>query len=820
MKKLFSSLLVILTTFVLMATLGLNVKADEEIIDLYPDEDINHLKGGYGNSNWVLDFAGYRYHTVSFMARFASNFTNINDEGKEKWKGSEIPHVSANAMGGFIHNDSDRDVILEDGDRSALTGVINRVWAIFDEEGRLAVFEDHINVYYIKEVAGEDYFRLATPEEIKEFDDAEDGEKPSDMRHIHIRMVLNEDNETYKIEPLGYLKWEHQDYVPAGDGVEEQGEKSTIFDYNPREIHLNKGWTALHFSTWDRGKDKFNALIASMPELLASQDETMELNYLNPAPTFVNLKEKDVNKGEEGVNFVYSVNSQPIVSMLTDEVEARHVNETQSKKGQHTKVDYLIRIFDENKTEIETVEVTYDKDAKKYVPNKEVLEELDTSVFGARYYAEFEAVQLESDNETSYVTGDKIVVDAIIDVGVLPIHFTGVENVFIDEGLPIDLLKGIKAYDNANDLNDISGSLNYSIVNRNTGSSHFNIYNVKAGDYDVTVNAEYIYGETLPFDEDTKIEHGDKSVTVPVGRINHSADPFSYNAAGSMFTDASKIDLNLFATQGDKWGIYMALVDATGKVTAYYDYDNKVMTFKDGTKSNIAAVQKKEPRMEWLNALDFEDGEKLLLSSTTTDPLYTFLKGLDVGSELEGLGKTYLVEGSATYRLTVTDITPPKVRVKQETLTIYTDSTFKNAEEAALSNIEIFEEHGYTVTVPGANRMDITNPAEHNVRVIVIDNSGNETEVSFKILVKEAKVSESEKDDLEDELRDANNALEKELNDAKDKIKDLEDALTQAEKDIKDKREGTSVTTVIVVALVTAVVSIGASAGLVFLRKP
>lgn len=820
MKKLFSSLLVVLTTFVLMGTLGLNVKADEEIIDLYPNESIDNLLGSYGNSNWVLDYAGYRYHTVSFMARFASNFDDIDDEDKETWSGSEIPHVSANAMGGFIHNDSDRDVILKDGDRSALTGVINRVWAIFDEEGRLKLFEDQINTYYIKEVAGEDYFRLATEEEIEAYEEAEEGEKPGDMRNIHIRMLLNDDNETYKIEPLGYLKWENEDYVPEGEDTEEQGSPTVLLDHDPREVHLNKGWTALHFSTWDRGKDKFNDLISSMPELLAEAEEKMELNYLNPAPSFVNLKEKDVNEGEEGVNFVYSVNSEPVVSMLTDDVEARHVNEEQSKKGQHTKVDYVIRIFDEEDNEIETVEVEYDSDAKKYVPNKEVLEEVDTSVFGSRYYAKFESTQPESENETSYVTGDTVVVDAIIDVGVLPIYFTGVESVFIDEGLPIDLLEGIKAYDNAADLNDISDSLTYKIVNRKTGSEHFNIYNAKAGDYDVTVSAEYVYGEEIDFNQDTTITVGDESVTVPEDRINHDLDPFAYGHAGSLYTEKDAIDLDLFATQNDKWGIYMALVDASGKVVAYYDYDEAQMTFRDGTTKAISGVQTKEPRLEWLNNLNFEDGDKLLVSSTIDDDLYLFLKNnLDVGVEVEGLGQSYLVQGSATYRLTVTDITPPKVRVKQETFTIYTDSTFKNAEEAALSNIEIFEEHGYNVTVPGANRIDITNPGEYDVRVIVIDDSGNEAEVTFKLVVEEAKVSESEKDDLEDELREANDSLKDELDNANDKIKELEDALAKAEQDIEAKREGTTMTTVIVVALVSVVVSIGASALLVFLRK-
>src|SRR5690554_3349800 len=201
MKRIFTSLLLVLAGLFMFATLSVQpVKAETDLIDLYPNEDVNNLKGNFGNSNWVLDFAGYRYHTVSFMARFASNFDGI--EEKAEFKGSEIGHLSANAMGGIIHNDTEKDVVLKDGDRTALTAVINRVWAVFDEEGKLVLFEDHINVYYMTEVAGEDYFRLSTPEEIALFDEAEEGEKPANIRQTHIRIALNEDGETYKAEPL------------------------------------------------------------------------------------------------------------------------------------------------------------------------------------------------------------------------------------------------------------------------------------------------------------------------------------------------------------------------------------------------------------------------------------------------------------------------------------------------------------------------------------------------------------------------------------------------------------------------------------------
>ena len=96
------------------------------------------------------------------------------------------------------------------------------------------------------EVAGEDYFRLSTPEEIALFDEAEEGENLLTLDKLHIRIALNEDGETYKAEPLGYLKWTNADLFLNQEGVEEEGVPSVIFEHDVNEVHLNAGWTALH----------------------------------------------------------------------------------------------------------------------------------------------------------------------------------------------------------------------------------------------------------------------------------------------------------------------------------------------------------------------------------------------------------------------------------------------------------------------------------------------------------------------------------------------------------------------------------------------
>lgn len=761
MKRIFTSLLLVLAGLFMFATLSVQpVKAETDLIDLYPNEDVNNLKGNFGNSNWVLDFAGYRYHTVSFMARFASNFDGI--EEKAEFKGSEIGHLSANAMGGIIHNDTEKDVVLKDGDRTALTAVINRVWAVFDEEGKLVLFEDHINVYYMTEVAGEDYFRLSTPEEIALFDEAEEGEKPANIRQTHIRIALNEDGETYKAEPLGYLKWTNADYVPESEGVEEEGVPSVIFEHDVNEVHLNAGWTALHFSTWDRGKPNFNALIALMPGLLASQEEKMELNYLNPAPYFVNLSEKDVNKSEPGINFVYDYETTPVVSMLIDEVEARHVNDEQFKKGQFSLVDFVLKLYDEENELLETINVTYDAEEKEYVPEKEVFEQLDTSLFGARYYVVFEATQLPMEGfETSSVTGPKVIENTIVDIGVLPIHFTGVENRYLDEGLPIDLLEGIKAYDNSRDLKGINDTLSYEIVNEKTNSSHFNIWNAKAGTYRVTVKAYLDFVQAIDISEDVEISFGEYEGTITKERINISVDPFGYASPPppmAMFTEFTESTRTLLKTSDLKYNVQMALIDGSGIVVAYFNTVSGKMRVEGGAETTIAGNNREPSRSTWIDAIDFGVGYKLIAGYAPADDVHVLLQKVNVGDKIEGLGFAARVHGETTYRLTVADFTPPKVVVRAETLEIYTDTAFVDAEEAILSNIVIFEEYGYTVAMPGANRIDITEPGEHNVRVIVTDDSLNEVEVNFTLLVKPAKLSEEEVNaiiaDLEDRIRD------------------------------------------------------------------
>src|SRR5690554_4824312 len=123
-------------------------------------------------------------------------------------------------MGGFFHNNTNVDITFDDGNRIGFTGVNNFIWAHFDNDGSLYMFENNLQEYYITSVVGEDYYRLSTEEEIAQYDAAEEGEKPSNIRTAPIRMILDDDADAgYKIEPLGYQKWTNADAVDGEDST-------------------------------------------------------------------------------------------------------------------------------------------------------------------------------------------------------------------------------------------------------------------------------------------------------------------------------------------------------------------------------------------------------------------------------------------------------------------------------------------------------------------------------------------------------------------------------------------------------------------------
>lgn len=823
MKKILTTLLVVLTAVFTFAAMDLKVNAAADLIDLYPGGKISNLQGTFDSGNtpsgWVLDFGGYRYHTISYMARFSSNFDDIDT--KDEFTGTaEVGAIRNNAMGGIFHNNSNKDVVLAGGPgRDGLTGVVNRMWAYFDKDGNLVMFEDHITKYYMTEVSGTNYYRLSTEAEIKEYEDAPLGEKPENIRLSEMRMVLNPDGETYKAEPLGYLKWTHADYIPASGEDAQVGKPSEILPetVDPTKVQLKDGWTVIHFSTWDRGDKDTTDFIGSLPGHLVSGKEKMELNYLNPAPYFVHLHAKDVNPGEEGINVVYKINEDENIDKLIANVEARHVNEEQQVAKTFTKVNYKMTLKDETGKVLDTIDVVYDDVAEKYTPSKNKFEGFSTSVFGTRYFVEYEATQLTSENETSPITTDKVKEVVILDVGVLPIHFTGVKNVTMNEGLPVDLFDGINAFDNSADLNDITGSLTYEIDGPN--GSHINLYDVKVGTYQVTVRASYFY-TTVPMDPkvDQNITVGDHTAVVEAKYINSSASPFAWASAPQMYMYTKyneEVKSNILKDENSKWHTQMILIDAEGKIVAYYNGANKKARVENGEEYDVAAPHTFVNRKAWIDKVDFQQGYKLILGTnadgpggpgTVLDlPVWTVLKNsnyLDVVKEYDGFATT--VVGEQTYTLTVKDIYQPNVKVLVEDYVIYSDNTFKDVQEALTANVQITDSSSYQISLDGdISRLDVNFPTEKTkVVYTVIDADGNRTVVEFYLTIKAPKASESEIEDLEDT------------------IKDLEDTIKNLETELKTNVDSkTTLTMVILFSVIAIVVSLGGSVAIIFLKK-
>jgi len=211
MKKILLALLLVLTLgFTLLMTNS--VSADEDLIDLYPQNNPDFAET-YGNSHWTVDFNGHRWHMVKRSTRHVSNFTGFDPDAAagtvQEFVGSDVPAVFyPSGSGSLIINDTEFDALVTSPGKTRVeitATVNNRFWAYFDENGKLYMYEDEfVNPEYITKVEDEDYWRLSTEAEITQFNDAEEGEKPENIRHTPIRIKTTEDG--YKAEPLA-LTW-------------------------------------------------------------------------------------------------------------------------------------------------------------------------------------------------------------------------------------------------------------------------------------------------------------------------------------------------------------------------------------------------------------------------------------------------------------------------------------------------------------------------------------------------------------------------------------------------------------------------------------
>lgn len=803
MKKIISSLLLVITAAFMLAMGNVTINAEENeetLIELYPGNN-PEFRDQYGDSNWVVDFLGHRWFNTNRAVTFVSKFTGYDPDAetpKTEYVEGDVPQVQyPSGSGGVIVNDTDEDIIIKVADQanstrqSLASTVTSRFWAYFDKDGKLMMYEDEfINARFLTRVTGQEYWRFSTETEITQYNDAPEGEKPENIIQSTYRIKVADNDLGYVAEPVT-LGWN----VVAGDETDTQ--KSSVVSHDSRDVAIPAGWTVVRFGEMARNKPVIDWTATFADVVVENSDEKMVFHYLDPVVKFVGIDELDQNPSVDDVVLIFGYNSEPSIASLITGVSARYIDEEDDIKSGGTgtsykNADYFIDIFDGEEL-LETIEVKYNAETSKYVADE--LTKIDTSLFGKEYKLVYRST---SPNNSAVITKD-----VILSVGVLLPVINGIENKFIDAGQYIDLYEGLTAHDLENDR-DITDSI---VITHDTS---FNPNNVLFGRHTINVKASWTYVEyasksfkfPISVDEDQKVFQFNVEENEDETLINfnfHTPSTASRIPTAYDFSMVDKVATASVAGHAGGWG----------RVTSIFDKEGVLITQLDRFTNTTPEVLKADGTVELMKADDYdfvnwvktyltEDALLILTHGAATSGEY---RAMEVGEQLVEFDfEDFVVEVPVeeTFVVNVADVTPPKVVVRTKTFTIETDNTFANAEEAVLSNIVVIEENSYTTSIPGIQRVDITKPGEHEISVIVADEGGNTVEVEFKLVVRDARASETELDDKTTELGEAN-----------DKIGDLENQIADLEEALDAKKEGTSLVVTIVVAVVAAGLAFG-----------
>ncbi len=795
MKKLVMFLLLGLS--LVLAPGRYSAAESEELIDLYPyDQEACLLATSectqtkLGDSFWDFEYYGHRYHIVRGSARYVKDFSDDDSDGFIS--PLEMTGTSWNAFASLIINDTEEGVVLSTQNaRADLTQVVHRMWAYFDENGDLYMFEDHIVAYFIVNdgsmtVPAEANWRLGTAEEKATYDAAAADAKPANMRETHIRMALSDtDTDGYVIEPLGYLKWSNADIVAAGET--DVTKLSTIVSGNPDYVTIPAGHTAVSFGTNDRGNlnaKTFN-YIKSLPKAMITEGVAPLKTTYTPQPAiFDGITALDDDASTKGTNIVVDYNGSfdlptTVIASWIDmfDADGKIINKVE-------KLNYSVEIAQDGVV-LETINFTYDAVADKYTASAPVTK-VDSSVFGAAYTATFKTINPE--NQETVAVADIV-------VGVMPPKFVGVTNRFSDEGAFVDLLEGITA-DNGYGV-DITNTIQI------TTPRGFNFYSPKAGTY--TIGLEFTYnvfiaGEPYELDVNGTVYSYD-----PDKQLNKDVDinnPASYG--GKQFTLFT--DIEHFTTSATGWGSIIVVVGADGKLKESFSrYD-----WKHIDATNPTGLVKDEVQFNaWKAALTLAEGEFIMaahgsatLAPTMRNYTYDMPMTLTIGTpDLdEDIVKTM------SYVLTIDDITPPTLVAVDNKYTVV-EGSYASVEDAILANVVAIDNfdsrNDIALFVTNNGGMSLSTPGTYNVVVTGEDSAGNSSTVSFQVTVVAKEITEGKVDEK--------------VEDAMDDLKDYVGDNTLTEQQIKDLIEaqedavGTSLVVTIVVSLVSAGLAFGAA---------
>lgn len=782
MKKLLLSLTLGLF---LMLNVGVFVGAEpgepEEpaIIEVYPYDEIDcsleldtckNLK--VGSDNWTLQYNGYNYHFVRGSVRYGSKLADGNDDGFIS--GAELGAPSYNAFGMLIINDTDQLLKLRDGDREPLTAVQHRMYAYYDADGVLQMYENHISAFHMVNdnhgVDGaEDAWRLANELEKENYDAAAADAKPANMLQTRLRMIRDSENPNgYKLEPLGNLKWTSSFYNPD----DPESKKSQFLDYDPNEVHIPARWTVQTFGTHDRGayKPAFDMMYSLPATFLEETPQKAVVKYNEIAPKLNGFAGLDDNPYVPGVQIVanFGETFAPDFSKLTATWVKMFDDEGNIINQKDTKIDFKLEISQEGLTP-DVLTFTLGED-DKYTQSGAITI-VDTEKFEEIYTIKMSAV---TPKDVAHE------VEGIIVVGVLPNRFEGVAGKFGEDGKYIDLLEGIKAF-NGNGL-DITDNIKV------TYPANFNPYNPQPGTYEIILDVAYEHVwepilHTVGTREGLKVtiegkDAGDapKTYEQVIDYPSKYNVPFSKEASALLtYIDYDHKEL-VAETRGMAWGTVAAVVNEEGKIirtwngfTAYtetwFNAEGVVetKTHADGGAMNTAVA-----------AYELQEGEYMLLAHGGAEGTFArFSHGGTV--TIEGRAEMrYTAEAQVKYSVKIDDKTAPVIRVVNSNYKVDKDM-FETVEDAILANVvgwDNFSDVDFIVDDSGG--LDLNVPGTYTVMVTAEDKAANDASVSFTVEVVAAKLSEAEVTDL---LNAQKEALEAVIQEQQELIQAQKDAL-------------------------------------------
>ncbi|MFP4478054.1 MAG: hypothetical protein ACLFPM_01315 [Candidatus Izemoplasmatales bacterium] len=746
MKKV---LTVLMLSFMFLLSLSLftNIQAADEIIDLYPydqeacllaEDDCTNTK--VGSSHWDMTYYGHRYHFVKDSVRYGHEMVDDNSDG---WiDDNELAGLSWNAFATVFMNNTESQIdILTTNARTDITDVVHRMYAHFDENGVLQMFEDHISRYYIYNDGDETTpdWRLADETEIADYQaevDAglTDGDPSADglTRYTHIRMALDDtDTDGYVIEPLGYLKWTNADVDTT---TAPESEWSTIIADDPNNLYIPAGWTVVSFGTLDRGtaNPKTTDYIVSLPEaMLDDSVDPMTMQYEDQPATFDGVLELDDDSATPGVNVVVEYNSD---FTLPEDISASWVNMYDDTDdtviNSVENLDYTFEIYQDDVL-LETITYTWNEVTEEYDASGEQTV-IDTSEFGSGYTGVYSAVTPE---------GDETEVEVDIVIGVMPPKFIGVEDRYIDEKNPVDLLEGISADDGYG--NDVTDSI---IVNK---PSDLNLYSPEPGTYQIDL--EFIVNVFIPgvtadltFTEENSGEPVEHNYTWdPDTQLNPDADVTSCSNKFCVWTD-----LTNFRDAASGWSSVMVVVGADGLVDEIYNRYTWDHTTSEGTTNDGGAGFD-----DWQANVTIEDDGYLIGAHGTASAGY-YLRYLEYNDPVTLTFETvedfdYDIVTEETYTLTVDDRTAPMALVVNNDYVV-DESDFDNVNEAILANVVAFDNFDpasdLAIYVSDNGGLMLDTPGTYTVEVTVEDMAGNSAVAEFDVEVEAAPIILSEED--------------------------------------------------------------------------